>query len=124
MSWSLVVTVTATALSAATAVPQLWRLRRHPPTGVSLAAAGNATVNGFAWMLYGAGTGTFALVVASAGPAAGATAVAVTVARSGGRRGLMLVAAWTGWARWRHHTRATREPAGAHPPADLLVQQA
>jgi hypothetical protein len=94
MSWSLELTVVATGLSATMALPQVWRLRRHAPVGVSLAAAGNATVNAAGWMLYGVGTATVPLVLACVGPFIGSTAVTVAVARSGARRGLVLVAAW------------------------------
>jgi hypothetical protein len=89
-----VLTVVATALSATMALPQVWRLRRHAPVGVSLAAAGNATVNAAGWMVYGVGTLTVPLIVACIGPFVGSTAVTLAVARSGARRGLVLVAAW------------------------------
>jgi hypothetical protein len=84
----------ATGLSAAMAVPQVWRLRRHAPVGVSLAAAGNATVNAAGWMLYGLGTATVPLIVACVGPFVGSAAVTVAVARSGARRGLVLATGW------------------------------
>jgi uncharacterized protein with PQ loop repeat len=97
-AWLATVGVAAAAISVATALPQVWRLRRSPTAdGLSPAAVVLGVLATLTWLVYGALQADPPQVVANVPGLAGAAAITALVVRRTATRPDGVLAAVGGW---------------------------